>query len=75
MWVDGIHLKVRLAQDNMCLLVMIGMCLLVMIGVRADDTKELIALDDGHRESSDSWADLLCSAKRCGMAAPVLAVR
>ncbi len=37
-WVDGIHLKVRLEQDKVCLL--------VMIGVRADGTKELIALDD-----------------------------
>jgi putative transposase len=66
MWVDGIHLKVRLAQDKVCLL--------VMIGVRADGTKELIALADGHRESTESWADLLRSCKRRGMAAPVLAV-
>ena len=65
MWVDGIHLKVRLEQDKVCLL--------VMIGVRADGTKELIALDDGHRESSESWADLLRSCKRRGMQAPVLA--
>jgi transposase-like protein len=65
-WVDGIHLKVRLEQDKVCLL--------VMIGVRADGTKELIALDDGHRESTESWADLLRSCKRRGMAAPVLAV-
>jgi transposase-like protein len=64
-WVDGIHLKVRLAQDKVCLL--------VMIGGRADGTKELIALDDGHRESSQSWAYLLRSCKRRGMAAPVLA--
>jgi putative transposase len=49
-------------------------CLLVMIGVRADGTKELIALADGHRESSESWADLLRSCKRRGMRAPVLAV-
>jgi transposase-like protein len=66
LWVDGIHLKVRLEQDKVCLL--------VMIGVRADGTKELIALDDGHRESSESWADLLRSCKRRGMHAPVLAV-
>ena len=50
------------------------MCLLVMIGVRADGTKELIALDDGHRESTESWLDLLRGCKRRGMAAPVLAV-
>jgi len=66
MWVDGIHLKVRLEQDKVCLL--------VMIGVRCDGTKELIALSDGFRESSESWADLLRSAKRRGMRAPVLAV-
>ncbi len=65
-WVDGIHLKVRLEQDKVCLL--------VMIGVRSDGTKELIALDDGHRESTESWADLLRSCKRRGMQAPVLAV-
>ena len=65
-WVDGIHLKVRLEQDKVCLL--------VMIGVRADGTKELIALDDGHRESTESWLDLLRGCKRRGMAAPVLAV-
>jgi transposase-like protein len=65
-WVDGIHLKVRLEQDKVCLL--------VMIGVRADGTKQLIALADGFRESTESWADLLRSCKRRGMAAPVLAV-
>jgi putative transposase len=65
-WVDGIHLKVRLEQDKVCLL--------VVIGVRADGKKELIALADGFRESSESWADLLRDCKRRGMRAPVLAV-
>jgi transposase-like protein len=65
-WVDGIHLKVRLEQDKVCLL--------VMIGVRADGAKELVALADGFRESAESWADLLRSCKRRGMRAPVLAV-
>ncbi len=36
--------------------------------------EELIALDDGHRESTEPWADLLRSCKRRGMSAPVLAV-
>jgi len=66
LWVDGIHLKVRLEADKVCLL--------VMIGVRADGTKELVALADGYRESAESWADLLRDCKRRGMAAPVLAV-
>jgi transposase-like protein len=66
LWVDGIHVKVRLEQDKICLL--------VMIGVRADGTKELVALADGFRESAQSWADLLRDCKRRGMRAPVLAV-
>src|SRR3954449_1643531 len=45
-WVDGIHLKVRLEADKVCLL--------VIIGVRADGRKELVALADGFRESSES---------------------
>ena len=65
-WVDGIHLKVRLEQDKVCLL--------VVIGVRSDGRKELVALADGFRESAESWADLLRDARRRGMAAPVLAV-
>jgi transposase-like protein len=65
-WVDGIHLKVRLEADKVCLL--------VIIGVRADGRKELVALADGFRESSESWADLLRDCKRRGMTAPALAV-
>ena len=57
-WVDGIHFKVRLEQDKVCLL--------VMIGVRADGTKELVALADGFRESTESWADLLRPAAAAG---------
>jgi putative transposase len=64
--VDGIHLKVRLDQEKLCLL--------VMIGVRADGRKELVALTDGYRESTESWADLLRCCRRRGMRAPVLAV-
>jgi putative transposase len=48
--------------------------LLVMIGVRADGRNELVALAEGFRESTESWADLLRSCRRRGMAAPVLAV-
>ena len=50
------------------------LCLLVMIGVRADGRKELVALTDGYRESTESWADLLRGCRRRGMRAPVLAV-
>ncbi|MBK6954605.1 MAG: transposase [Actinomycetales bacterium] len=60
LWVDGIHVKVRLDTEKICLL--------VMIGVRADGTKELVALADGFRESAESWADLLRDCKRRGCA-------
>jgi transposase-like protein len=66
LWADGIHLGVRLDEEKLCLL--------VMIGVRVDGTKELIALTEGYRESTGSWADLLRDCKRRGMRAPVLAV-
>ena len=46
----------------------------MLIGVRADGRKELVALADGYRESTESWADLLRDAARRGMSAPVLAV-
>jgi transposase-like protein len=66
LWADGIHVNIRLEEHKLCLL--------VMIGVRADGRKELVALADGYRESTESWADLLRDAARRGMRAPVLAV-
>jgi transposase-like protein len=65
-WADGIHVGIRLDEEKLCLL--------VLIGVRVDGTKQLIALADGYRESAGSWADLLRDCARRGMRAPVLAV-
>jgi transposase-like protein len=45
-----------------------------MIGVRPDGTKEPIAIEDGYREGTESWATLLRGLKRRRMRAPVLAV-
>src|SRR5580658_6656829 len=66
-WVDGVHFKVRLGDDR-------RLCCLVVVGVRADGRKELVAVADGYRESTESWAELLRDCKRRGMRAPVLAV-
>jgi len=66
LWADGVHLNVRLDEEKLCLL--------VMLGVRVDGTKELVALAEGYRESAGSWADLLRDCKRRGMRAPMLAV-
>ena len=63
---DGIHFNVRLEEARLCAL--------VIVGVRADGTKELVSISDGHRESTESWADVLRGLKRRGMTAPVLAV-
>ncbi|MFC9431714.1 IS256 family transposase [Streptomyces sp. NPDC056987] len=65
-WADGIHLRIRLREARSCVL--------VLMGVRADGTKELIAMSDGYRESADAWGDLLRNCQRRGMRAPVLAV-
>ena len=65
-WVDGIHFNIRLEDERLCTL--------VMIGARADGTKEVIAVEDGYRESTESWLTLLRDLKRRGMRAPVVAV-
>ncbi len=65
-WADGVHFRIRLEEDRLCAL--------VMIGVRPDGTKELIAIEDGYRESTESWATLLRELKGRGMRAPVVAV-
>jgi putative transposase len=65
-WADGVHFRVRLEQARLC-------CL-VVVGVRADGTKELVAVADGERESTESWAELLRDLRRRGMRAPVVAV-
>ena len=65
-WADGVHFNVRLEEERLC-------CL-VIVGVRADGTKELVAIADGYRESTGSWQDLLRDCKRRGMRAPVVMV-
>lgn len=66
-WADGIHTNIRLEEDRQCIL--------VLMGATNDGKKELIALTDGHRESAQSWKELLLDVKRRGLAVdPKLAV-
>ncbi|MGW5929849.1 IS256 family transposase [Streptomyces anulatus] len=65
-WADGVHPKVRLSETHSCLL--------VLMGVRVDGIKELIAIAEGLRESTESWADLLRDCCRRGMRDPMLVV-
>jgi putative transposase len=66
-WVDGIYFNVRLQNDRPCIL--------VIIGALPDGTKELVAVYDGHRESKESWKEVLQDLTRQGLSkAPLLAI-
>jgi putative transposase len=67
MWADGVYFGVRLGEDKQ-------LACLVLVGALPDGTKEVIALQDGYRESTDSWLSLLRDLKRRGMPAPELAI-
>jgi len=67
-WVDGIHTGLRAEGSE-------GQCLLVIIGVTPDGRKERVAIDDGLRESKQSWQALLLDLKARGLQqGPLLAV-
>ena len=65
-WVDGIYMKAGLADERACLLVVMG----------ADVTgkKHLLAMQEGYRESKESWSELLRNLKARGMNEPTLAI-
>jgi putative transposase len=65
-WADGVHFNVRLEDERLAAL--------VLVGARPDGQKEVIAIEDGYRESTESWSTLLRDLKRRGMQAPVLAI-
>ncbi len=65
LFVDGVHMSIRLGEDD-------RLCLLVVIGVREDGEKELLAVEDGYRESSDSWAAVFRDLKTRGLNVPKL---
>jgi transposase-like protein len=64
-WADGVYSKVRMGDK---------LCLLVIIGATAEGKKELVAVEDGFRESCDSWFALLTDLRVRGLkAGPMLA--
>jgi len=65
-WADGVHFNIRLEEERLCTL--------VLMGARADGTKEVIAVEDGYRESAESWASVLRGLKKRGMRAPVVGI-
>ena len=61
-WVDGIHFNVRLDEDQQCIL--------LVMGATPEGKKELVAVQDGLRESEQSWRELLLDLKARGLAVP-----
>ena len=59
LWADGVHFNVRLEEDRTCIL--------VLMGATAEGKKELIAVQDGYRESEQSWKTLLLDVKQRGL--------
>mgnify|MGYP002716762288 CR=1 FL=1 len=58
-WADGVYFKPRMAEEKQCVLVIVG----------ADEygRKELLAMTDGFRESTESWRELLLDLRRRGL--------
>lgn len=66
LWADGIYLNVRADERR---------CLLVVIGCDAQGRKHFLAIEEGYRESTESWKALLLSLRDRGLrVAPKLAV-
>ena len=65
LFIDGVNVSVRLGEDP-------KLCLLVVIGVREDGEKELLAVEDGYRESEDSWSAVLRDLRDRGLNEPKL---
>ena len=65
-WVDGIYSGLRAETQRLCALVVIGM--------NAHGEKQLLAMEDGIRESTQSWREVLLTLKARGLTAPALAI-
>jgi len=62
LWADGIYVKAGLEKEKAAVL--------VVIGALSDGTKVILALESGHRESTESWAGILRDLKRRALNAP-----
>jgi transposase-like protein len=66
-WVDGVYFNVRMDDAKQCIL--------VIIGVTEEGIKEFVAIEDGYRESEESWLLVLRGLKQQGLEiGPELAV-
>ncbi len=58
-WADGVYFNIRSDDAKQCIL--------VVIGVTEHGRKEFIAIEDGYRESDQSWSELLLRIKAQGL--------
>ena len=65
-WADGVYSGLRGEQTKLCAL--------VIIGVNARGEKHFLAIEDGVRESTQSWREVLLNLKSRGMNMPKLAI-
>ncbi len=65
-WADGVYSGLRAEQTKLCSL--------VVIGVNERGQKRLLAIEDGVRESTQSWREVLLKLKSRGMNVPALAI-
>jgi len=65
-WADGVYSGLRGEQDKLCAL--------VVIGVNERGQKRFLAIEDGVRESTQSWREVLLNLKSRGMNVPELAI-
>ena len=63
---DGVHVNIRLDDHRLAAVVVVGGC--------PDGTKEVMAIEDGYRESTESWVTVLRDLKARGRRAPALAI-
>jgi transposase-like protein len=65
-WADGVYSGLRAEQAKLCAL--------VIIGVNERGEKHFLAIEDGVRESTQSWREVLLKLKSRGMNVPQLAI-
>lgn len=65
-WADGVYSGLRAEQAKLCAL--------VIIGVNERGQKQFLGIEDGIRESTQSWRELLLNLKSRGMNAPQRAI-
>lgn len=65
-WVDGIYSGLRADHQRLCAL--------VVIGVTSQGEKRFLAIEDGIRESTQSWREVLLHLKARGLSAPAVGI-